>query len=170
MEVMDVFVEKLVRKKKTPADYMIYAAFAVLTVPAMIGTLYVPIIKYIAFIFMAGIAYGVYFVVNSRNIEFEYAVTNGEIDIDRITAKRRRKRLYSGDCRSFDILAKLDSRHYTQNIRDIQQKIEAVSDMKSKDVYFFTVNTKEGKTAVFFEPDKRMLDIFRSLIPSKMYE
>ncbi|MDD5602949.1 MAG: DUF6106 family protein [Eubacteriales bacterium] len=170
MEIMDVFVEKMISKKKTAVDYAIYAILAVLVPPAMIGTFYIPVIQYIAPVFLAGIIYGTYLVVTGRNIEFEYAVTNGEIDIDKIVAKKRRKRLYSGDCRTFDILAKMDGSYYTQDMKSISNRIEAVSDMKSEDVFFFTANTKDGKVIVFFEPDRRMLDIFKNLIPRKMYD
>lgn len=36
------------------------------------------------------------------SVEYEYIVTNGEMDIDKIIAKRRRKRLITVNARTFE--------------------------------------------------------------------
>lgn len=40
-----------------------------------------------------GSLYGGYILITNMSVEYEYIVTNGEMDIDKIIAKRRRKRL-----------------------------------------------------------------------------
>jgi len=149
-------------------DYLIYVAVVVISIPALIATFYIPVIKHIPFIFVVGILYLAYQLILSRSVEYEYAVTNAYVDIDKIIAKRKRKRLFSADCREFEIVAKVNSQHFNHNIKNIKNKIYAVSDMNSPDVYFFTADTKQGKTVVYFEPDSKILEALKTFIPRKV--
>lgn len=40
------------------------------------------------------------------NVEFEYVVTNEELEIDKIVAQRRRKKLVTASCQTFEALGK----------------------------------------------------------------
>lgn len=44
-----------------------------------------------ALLIIAGAGYGAWWLITSQNIEFEYSVTNGDIDIDQIVAQRKRR-------------------------------------------------------------------------------
>ena len=90
---MDVFVEQIIAKKKTAKDLLIIIAsiigfiiitFLILAIaPNFIGPL--------TFFLIFGLGYGLWWLLTSLNIEYEYSVTNGDIDIDQIIAKRKRK-------------------------------------------------------------------------------
>lgn len=169
--VMDSFIEKIVERKKTAKDTLISAGIVFLgLILIFIVIPNVPYVNQMWLVFSAGVIYGVYYLIKSRYLEFEYSVTNGEIDIDKIIAKSRRKRIFSGSCKEFEILARLKSSHYTQSIQNIPNKIEAVTSMDSPDVYFFVTSYKGERTVVFFEPDERMLNAFRLFIPSRIYK
>ena len=76
---MDTFVEQIIKKKKTPTDIliMVATALAALLVSAAI-------IKYVSILLPMTvlIIWGAYWLITSRNREFEYSITNGEMDID----------------------------------------------------------------------------------------
>ena len=71
-----------------------------LTVAAML-MLASPLIAFAGLMFAAGAGYGTYFYVQNTDVEYEYTFTNGELDIDKIIAKKRRKSLVSVDISKF---------------------------------------------------------------------
>lgn len=163
---MDVFLEKIVRRKKTWSDYII------------MGTLFTVcffISIFLFYIFKAGILvdmvlfYGLFKLLKTRNIEFEYAVTNGELDIDKIIAEGKRKRIFSANCKEFDIIAKVSNERFNE-VKNINKRIEAVSSLDSPDIYFLTAHYNGEKTLVLFEPDERMIKSFKVYIPKKVFD
>lgn len=168
---MDTFIEKLITKRKTGKDRAFSAGIIALgiIVAYLVLNLTAAFLQSISLLLAAGVLYGTYLLVKSRNIEFEYAVTNGDLDIDRIVAQRKRKRIFSASCKDFEIVAKVSSDKFKQEGANIQKKIEAVSTLQNPDVYFIVLNYKGERTVVFFEPDKRMLDNFKTFIPRKVF-
>jgi len=165
---MDSFIEKIVAKKKTFKDYLISIGIV------LAGTLLTLILGFIQFlqpfwfIITAAIIYFMYQLITSSNIEYEYIVTNGDLDIDKIINKRRRKRIFSANCKEFEILARLKGGLNDRRIQNITNRIMAVSSIDSENVFFAILNYKGEKTAVFFEPDERMLNTFKLFIPRKI--
>ena len=53
--------------------------------------------------------YGAFMLSRSRYIEYEYALTNNEIDIDRISAKSRRKHVFNLNFNAFNNLSSIPS-------------------------------------------------------------
>lgn len=167
---MDSFIEKIVERKKTSKDMLMGAGIVFLCIFLIVFI--IPIVPYVnsmQLVFDAAAIYGAYFLIKSKNIEFEYSVTNGEIDIDKIISRSRRKRIFSGNCKEFEVLARLKGDHYNDSVKNITNKIEAVSSMDSPDVFFCVTTYKGARTVVYFEPDERMLNAFRLFIPSKIF-
>ncbi|UKI37385.1 MAG: DUF6106 family protein [Clostridiales bacterium] len=42
----------------------------------------------------AGVVYGAYILITHFNVEYEYILTNGDIDIDKIIAKKKEKKSF----------------------------------------------------------------------------
>ena len=116
----------------------------------------------------AALVYLAYRFITGRNIEFEYIVTNGELDIDKIIAKRKRKRIFSASCKDFEIVARVRSNSFSQSVQSIKNRIDASSSLSSTDAFFVTLNYKGERTLVIFEPDERMLNNFKIFIPRKV--
>lgn len=165
---MDTFLEKLVTKRKDLSDRLLtfgILAAAVILIPL---SLYIPLYG-MNLLVAAGIAYLAYRLISARNIEYEYIVTNGDLDIDKIISRRKRKRIFSASCKEFDILAKVSSNSFSQSVQSIRNRIDATSSINSPDAYFATLNYKGEKTVVIFEPDERMLNNFKVYIPRKIF-
>ena len=167
---MDAFVEKLVAKKKKPIDYAI--SFAIIAggfVVAAAAFMYLGgLLQTFVFPVAVAIIYFAYRLNQQNNIEFEYIVTNGSLDIDKIIAQRKRQRIFSSDCKDFEVLAKVKSPNYGKHIESIPKKINAVSAGDPDGEYFIVLSYKGVRTVVYFEPNERMLDNFRRFIPRKM--
>lgn len=171
---MDTFMEKIVEKKKTPKDMairigIVLAALLLVMILMDVSFRY-PQITGISPLLWIGAVYGAFYLVRSRNIEYEYIVTNGDLDIDMIVAKRKRKRIFSANCKDFDILARYRGTHYERSMDEIKNRIEAVSTMQAEDIYFIVLNYKGERTIVFFQPTEKMLDSFRKFNPRNVYK
>ncbi len=164
---MDIFIEKMVKKNKTIGERIFVAG--IMTLGIILALFFFLIAGSFGLLLAVGAIFGAYYLATSKNIEFEYIYTNGELDIDRIIAQKRRKRMFSTSCKNFDIVAKKDSDMYTEEIKAIKNKIILVSSMNSPDVYFATLNHKGQKTLLLFEPDGRMLSGFKTFIPRKVF-
>lgn len=165
---MDIFIEKLITRKKTGQDLLLLAGLILGGIVVIFAALSIPVVRSFWPILAAGIIYLIYYLITSRNIEYEYIVTNGDLDIDIIIAQRKRKRIFSASCKNFDIVARVNSENYNQDTKNIRNSIKAVSSMDSPNVYFVTLNYKGERTVLYFEPDDRILNAFRSFIPRKV--
>lgn len=165
---MDIFIEKIVVKKKDAKDRLFIAGIVLAVFILIFVVFNIPVINTMWLFFDALIIYVGYRLITSRNIEFEYIVTNGDLDIDKIISQRKRKRIFSASCKEFDIVAKVKSSNFTPQVQNIKNRIVAVSSLDSDNVYFVTLNYKGDRTVVFFEPDERMLNNFRTFIPRKV--
>lgn len=167
---MDIFVEKIVARKKTTQDFLITFGIIFGSFVACVAAFVVPVLNMVAPVLMVAVLYFGFYFSKSRNIEFEYAVTNGDLDIDKIIAQRKRKRIYSAASKDIEIVAKLKSDKYTPEYQNIKNRIEAVSSMEESDVYFVVSTYNGARTIVFFQPDNRMIDSFKTKISRKVFE
>ena len=167
---MDTFMEKIVARKKDFKDNIINVGIILATLILIMAVNSIPVITQlgIGLFIVAGLAFLAYRLISSRNVEFEYIVTNGDLDIDKITARRKRKRILSTSCKEFDIVARVTSNSFSQSVQSIKNRIDASSSTNSPDAFFVTLNYKGEKTLVIFEPDERMLNNFKTYIPRKM--
>lgn len=168
---MDTFMEKLVTKKKVFKDNLITAGVIFGGLILLMFSQSIKVIQQLGIgVFLAaGIVYLGYRLITSRNVEFEYTVTNGELDIDKITSRRKRKRIFSASCKEFDILSRVKSNSFSQSVQSIKNRIDASSSLDSPDAFFATLNYKGEKTLLIFEPDERMLNNFKLSIPRKIF-
>lgn len=165
---MDVFLEKIVKRKKDIKDYLIIAALIIATfVLIFLALNFVP--PPLSFFFMIGVIYISYLLITTRNIEYEYAVTNGDLDIDKIIAQRKRKRIFSANCKNFEIVAKVKSHHYTPQYKNFKNQMNCASSLDSDDVYFIALQYNNEQTVVYFEPSEKMLNSFKTYIPRKVF-
>lgn len=165
----DLFIEKLVVRKKTAQDYFMFGCLIAGAILLMLFVVpFIPILRNIPIITAGAIIYGVYYLIRSRNLEYEYAVTNGDLDVDVIIAQRKRKRIFSGNCRDFEIVAPVRDDKLSEYMANTRRKIKAVSSMDSPDAYFLVSNYNNERVIVFFEPDDRMLENFKTYIPNKV--
>jgi hypothetical protein len=159
---MDVFVEQLVKKKKTPGD------MAIISVTIWLGLLIMVLTFMYLFpltaLVVCGVGYLMFRIVTSQNVEFEYSVTNGDIDIDCIRGKRTRKRIVS--VRGAKIES-LEHRSPTAEERKRYDRLVMAAALDhSDDNWCFTYHSKKsGHTLVIFQPDDRILEALTAGLP-----
>ena len=103
-----------------------------------------------------------YFVRKFGEIEYEYTYIDGELDIDRIRSKSRRKGVASIDMEDLLMIAPQGSGELNNSYRDDSAAKKDCSsrtaDAKKYDVVF---KSGKGISIITFEPDQNMLDMIR---------
>jgi uncharacterized membrane protein len=165
---MDIFIEKIVKRKKDAVDYLIVAGLVFAAVA----------ISFVAFAFVPqaslliaiGACYGAWYVAGMRNIEFEYCLTNGDLDIDRIVSMRKRKRIFSGNAKDFEMVAPVKSIHYSSEIKNTKKVIDASGGKGAEGVWFISTRIGNDAGVILFQPAPNMIDGLWHSIPRKVFK
>ncbi len=162
----DMYREILVAKQKTAMDTVkVFVTVALTAVLAVAGLLITPVALIAAI--LAGV--GAWFAINGSNIEYEYQYVNGDIDVDRISNKSRRKRVASFDIANLEILARTGS-----------HDLDSYKDRKEMKRFDFTDGREETRswtgiyngtgsfTEVKLELDEEIVNDMRRYAPRKV--
>ena len=119
---------------------------------------------------VAGVIYGAYRLITSFNYEYEYIVTNGDLDVDKIIARRDRKRLLSVSTADVEIMAPYDDMYkHSYDNGTFAQTINATSSKYAKNLWFIVAETKKyGRVRLLWEPTEKMVENMRSYMPRKV--
>lgn len=154
---MDSFVEQLIKEKRNGRYFAAVFGLTVAALLLMAAAFFLsPFLGMFAAIVILGIGYGWYWCVTMLITEYEYCVTNGDIDIDRIRGKRRRLRLVSVRGDKIESLAP-----YTADcdLSRFDRVVRCTTGTDAADLWHFTYHSKKnGHTAVVFQPNARVLN------------
>ena len=156
---MDTFVEQIVAKKKGGKEWAIIFGSLVLCVLILLfGMPFVfAFIPILGAALIVGLGYGEWWLITNQNVEYEYSVTNGDIDIDQITARRKRKRIVSVVGNKLEILEPYSAASYAA--RPFDRRVIAAPSEQEEGLWCFTYRSKKsGHTLVVFQPEKRVLN------------
>ena len=113
----DYYTEQLVKKKPDMKDMMTKAILIAVTIVSILAVLYYPIIILVP-VLLIGLDI---FMFHRLKVEYEYLYVNGDLDIDKIMNKSKRKRVFSMNVSDLEMLAPADAvelRQY-QNAKEI---------------------------------------------------
>ncbi len=162
---MDSFVEQLVRKKKGGREIAILiglwiAAVVLVIVLALFLSLYIG--PMMALVFAVLVCWGAWWLSGTQNIEFEYSVTNGDLDVDQIVAQRKRKRLLSVRGSKVEMFSPYTAEMAARQFDRVLMLAPAPEDA----TFCFSYRSKKyGHTLVIFTPDDRVLHAYYKGLP-----
>lgn len=160
---MDTFFEQIIPMRKTGTSLFavigIWAAAIIIT----IGLILFPILGSLTAIIIFGVLFGAFKLSALFNIEYEYIITNGTMDIDKIVNKSSRKRMTSFELSGVSRLEKFNI-GLINNID--KKKLVVACNLDDPDAYFM-VCEREGKGAinVVFAPEERLKGAIVKFIP-----
>lgn len=171
---MDVFLEYIVPHKKGTKDVLkiVGILVALLVVMTAIGvlTLMSAAFASVSFVLLAAAVFGAYYLITAQNIEYEYIVTNGEIDVDMIINRRKRKRLITVHSRTFDVVAPVGSpEHRGEENATYTRVIDASSASDNGKAYFASFSKDGQRIKLIFEPTEKMLEAFKTFVPRNVF-
>lgn len=106
-----------------------------------------------------------YLLVQGRYVEYEYTFTNGELDIDKIIAQKKRKELLTVEVRNFSDFGK-----YSDDMEETEDMtvVYATDNIISNEYYADFEHKEYGRTRLIFVPDERMLENIKKFLPAKL--
>ena len=111
-----------------------------------------------------------FFVFQNMNLEYEYLYVNGQLSIDKIMGRARRKQVWEGNMETIQFVAPSDS----YMLKDYETSDMKVVDYSSGQtgVKTYSMISKSGgnTTKVIFEPNERMLHCMRQMHPRKVVQ
>jgi len=152
----DVFKEQIVKRKPTAKDMAIRVCLIVLVVliflvaTALIGPQF-------SIIILAAAGFGAAYLMSFLSVEYEYVFTNGELDIDAIYNRSRRKRVFSANVNDIEIMAHVDDKVRAGDMQSYQDLRDYSSGTTTPDTYAFMINYKTKRTKIIMEPNEKML-------------
>lgn len=160
----DFYTEQLVKRKTPPSTILLKALLILVTILSASLVLIIPfgIIVPIILIFVDK------FLFESMDVEYEYLFVNGNLDIDKIMAKSRRKRLFSMEISELELIAPKGA-----------PELRQYQGLKSTDLSSMTGDAKQyemilvqkgGKKKVVFEPNSVIIEGMKMLAPRKVFQ
>lgn len=156
---MDTFNEYLVKKKPSKSDNIqkmfigIGATFLALAL-FFAATGFLNSMG-IGLILSAAALYGGYYLMSNMEIEYEYIVTNGEVDIDKIIGRKKRKRLVTINAKDFTAFGEYKT--IMHNPSNINTTIMA-HDGEIENAYYAEFNHGTlGQTRLIFSPNDKII-------------
>ncbi len=164
---MDTFFEQIVAMRKGAKSVVLIALIlvATLVVGAALMILSISQISLAGIIFLAiaGVFYGAYRLIALLNVEYEYILTNGEMDIDKITNRSSRKRQITFSLK--DVL-RIEKYDFSNPVVVQGAKTEVYCNKGDENACFVLIDHKShGKTIVVFSPNDRMRQGMSGFIP-----
>lgn len=163
----DLYTELLVKKEKTVKDSLIRIGLMTLVVLlAFVGLFIYPLFL------LGAVAAGVaaYFIIPRTELEFEYLFVNGEMDIDKIMAKSKRKRVLSFNLAEADIAAPVKSHrmdYYNGNQKMKVLDFSSGNPEHNRMAVITRVNNEACR--IILEPDEALVKSMKNSAPSKVF-
>lgn len=162
---MDIFKEFIVKKELSQREKLsnifIGLAAVSLGVSAVLLTMGLTIQMFGLLIAFASLYFG-WRLICKTFIEYEYIITNHDLDIDKITNQSERKRLCAIDLRTVSEYGKADN----LSLDESDTVVKASANHPELDDYYLRFDHREyGKSVLLFTPSTEMMDIIKSALP-----
>lgn len=163
----DLYSELLVKKKQTAKDLVVKYGLIALTVIMVLGGLVLNVL-----LLVPAIALGIacYFVIPKTDLEYEYLFVNGELDIDMIMSKSKRKRVKSLQLAKADLVAPLKSHrmdYYNGNQK--MKEYDFSSGIEDHKRYAMIIRDSGETCKVILELDDALANTMKNSAPSKVF-
>lgn len=166
---MDTFAEQLVKKSQNSSDSMKKVSILAGGGVIMALLLLLSFVTFFAFIFAAAAGYFMYRLLGGLNVEYEYTVTNGSLDIDKIVNQRKRINMISADVKdftSFGLYLSADDEFDGTEIRAIGA--DHASGIEEKPFYADFKNESYGNVRLVFSPNEKIIKCIKPYLPGKL--
>ncbi|MBQ5972824.1 MAG: hypothetical protein IJL69_01375 [Oscillospiraceae bacterium] len=168
--VGDVFNEYLVKRKNGPKQLLYKALIGLAAIAIMAAAIYFHLGAFILIIVLA-VGVGVFFAYKEFDVEYEYCLTNNDLDIDKIVARERRRNVFSLDVKRIELLAPMTEEHADRwKAPTIRARYDFSSGRKGAVPWFALFDGEGGKQLLIFEPPKKMRDGIRTFVPRAVIE
>jgi len=158
----DVFKEQIVKRQGTMKDTGIKVCLVIIVL--LIGFVVFVNIPQLGVLVWFALGFGARFLMSYLNVEYEYVFTNGELDIDIIYDKSRRKRVFSANVKQFEIMAHIENKEHEHTFSSAHEVRDYSSGVNGPDTYMFFTVYQGKKVKVIIDPNEKMLKAFSGVL------
>lgn len=161
---MDTFYEQIIKIKLNSKAKGMIAAIIIADLLLAAGLLYLSMIFAPSFgvLIVAGLIFGGYKLISLLSVEFEYIFTNGDLDVDKITAKSSRKRVVSIKCNEVEKYGEYKGQPAPGSVKNTL--IYCNPDSEGQ-VYLIGKDRNLGMVMLVIAPDERVRGAIEAAIP-----
>lgn len=166
---MDVFIEQLVPKAKNTTDTLkkvgICIGFTVLALAVCFVSFAIIGFPMLGLLGAGGLLYLGYYLMTGIDCEYEYIVSSGDMDVDKIIAQRKRKRMLSIKLERAEAIGRF------ADAPDVDSDTTIVSAVTyGVEGYWYIDITHEsyGKVRLVFSPEKRTVEAISTYLPTPL--
>ena len=161
---MDTFFEQIIPLRKTGKAIAAIAGIWLLAfIICFLLVLFMAYLGSFSLLLAAGALFGAFKLSTRFNVEYEYIVTNGTMDIDKIISKSSRKRVLTFELQTVSRIEKFNP----SQIASVNSKEVVIAcDTNDPDAYLM-VSSAEGKGSIYlvFAPDERVRGAIVKFVP-----
>lgn len=161
---MDTFFEQITAVKKSGKDIAAITGIWLLAfIICFLLVLFMGYLGSFSFLLIAGALFGAFKLSCRFNVEYEYIVTNGAMDIDKIINKSSRKRVLSFELATVSRLEK-----FNQGLLSSVNSKEIVTacNLNDPEAYLMVSSTEgKGTSYLIFAPDERVRGAIVKFVP-----
>ncbi len=171
---MDVFCEQLLKRKDRPVEKamkVIIVAIAGVVVALCLTITVLRIFGAISGLFVPlafGVGIATFFYIRSLYIEYEYSLTNGEFDIDKIIGRSKRKSMYSFKLREVEEFGIYDNDKERLANRQFDFRVSPVNFMDKGLYYCIVRDNQHGVGLVILQPNDKIKDGMKIFLPRQV--
>jgi len=165
----DVFKEQIVKRKQTTKNTII--RILLIFVVAMVFFISFALgLGPLAVLLTAGAIFGALYIHSFFIVEYEYIFTNGDLDIDIIYNRSRRKRVFSAHVNTIEVMAHVEDNNHIREFDSSQETRDYSSGTVGESTYAFLTPIGGKRLKVVIEPNEKMLAAFKTGIsPRKLH-
>ncbi len=157
---MEGFVEQVVKRDKTMKSLTIkilaVALLVIIPVTLFMLSVYWGYLAMVAIFLIIGGVYVVWYVFSCQKVEYEYAVNGDTLDISKIIALRKRKRVCSVPIKDIEVLEKGDKNIKDRGFVRVYNAAKNPNDVKENHFAVWRVAGK-GSCLLVFNPNEDII-------------
>lgn len=168
--MMDFYCEQLVAKARTASDTLkIVISIAVSALVALVCVVLVFITGWLLLLLLGFGAVGVgLWLASNVGVEYEYIITNNEMDIDKIIGKRRRIRMITVDLKYTTDFLPLSRDNEDYDV--VVWASVGVSEVSDNVFCLFVEHSGYGRVKIVFNPNKKVRSAIAMSVPKELCE
>ncbi len=163
----DSFHEMIVKARLTANDRLKMAGLVLAGIVILILViLFGGYLGSLSLLLLAGAGYGLFYLLRGFSREYEYTMTNGDLDIDLIIAQRKRRRVFSGMARTFDSMEPLGQQ--SENQAQTVPVLDCRASQGRGPDYRIRTDYNGKPIVVLFSPDEKIVNQLKKYNPGRI--
>ncbi|MDR1755006.1 MAG: DUF6106 family protein, partial [Eubacterium sp.] len=162
---MDNFVEYIIKRK--PSAFDIALKILIVAIGSVLAVFFLYLTVYMSGLMLLGACGSIYimtFLFKNMSVEYEYIITNNEMDIDKIMGQSKRKRLCTLKLSSINGFGP----YVPEIIQEVNTTVDAGDGLGVNLWYLYFDHDKHGKSLLLISPNDKILFAINKAVPVRL--